>query len=81
MFWYCFSDLLQQVLNDVKEQWNTHYIRGSRYETIKGRPDSLYYLPELSGGGTHFLLSVPEDEIIYARSHIVEIQEENIYQE
>jgi hypothetical protein len=79
--WFCFSDLIQQVLNDVKEQWNTHYIRGSRYETIKGRPDSLYYLPELSGGGTHFLLSVPEDEIIYARSHIVEIQEENIYQE
>ena len=29
--WFCFSDLVQQILDDVKEEWNTHYIRVSRF--------------------------------------------------
>ena len=79
--WFCFSDLIQQILDDVKEEWNTHYIRGSRYDTVRGRPDALYYLPELSGGANHFLLPVPEADINYVRSHIVETEEDNLYQE
>ena len=79
--WFCFAELLQQVLNETKEHWNTHYIRGSRHDTVKGRPDSLYYLPELCGGGNQFKLPVPPAEIQYARSHVVEFQEDSIYQE
>jgi len=79
--WFCFSDLIQRTLDDVKEQWNTHYIRRSRFDTVEGRPDSLYYLPELSGGANHFLLPVPEAETNYARSHIVETEEDNLYQD
>lgn len=47
--WFSFSGLLQKVLDEMKEHWNTHQIRGSRHDTISGRPDSLYYLPELRG--------------------------------
>ena len=47
--WFCFSELLQKILDEIREHWNTHHIRGSRHNTVKGRPDSLYYLPELHG--------------------------------
>ena len=44
--WFCFSSLIQQDLNHVKDNWNTHYIRRSWFDTIPGRPNELYYLPE-----------------------------------
>ena len=47
--WFCFSGLLQDTLDNIKEQWNTHYIRGSRHDTIKGRPDSLYLISNCMG--------------------------------
>ena len=45
--WFCFSGLIQQDLDKVKEHWNSHYIGGSRYGTVKGRPSELFYLPKL----------------------------------
>ena len=54
--WFCFSGLLQKVLNEVKEHWNTHLIHN---DTVNGRPDSLFYLPELHGG-TQFLSPTTE---------------------
>ena len=53
---YTFSPLLQYELDQVKLQWNTHYIKRTRHDTILGMPDELFFLPELSGGqnqGTH----------------------------
>ena len=47
--WFCFKDVLQTDLDSVKNLWNTHYIRKSRHDTIPGRPDELYYLPENNG--------------------------------
>ena len=44
--WFCFSDIIQEDLNYTRALWNNHYIRSSRYETVPGRPDELYYLPE-----------------------------------
>ena len=44
--WYCFKTVLQTELDNFKNERNAHYIRRSRYDTIPGRPDSLYYLPE-----------------------------------
>ena len=35
--WYTFSPLLQYELDQVKLQWNTHYIRRTRHNTIPGR--------------------------------------------
>ena len=48
--WYCFSSLIQKDLDITKEYWNTHSIRQSHHDTVKGRPDELFYLPELYGG-------------------------------
>ena len=48
--WYTFSPLLQYKLDQVKLQWNTLYIRRTRHDTIPGRPDELFFLPELSAG-------------------------------
>ena len=44
--WFCFSNMLQEDLNYTKALWNNHYIRSSRHETVPGRPDELYFLPE-----------------------------------
>ena len=48
--WYTFSPLLQYELDQVKLQWNTHYTRRTRHDTIPGRSDELFFLLELSGG-------------------------------
>jgi len=47
--WFSFSEVLQKDLDLVKEHWNTHRIRKSNYQTVAGRPDALYYLPEQIG--------------------------------
>ena len=47
--WFVFSPLLQRELDEVKTLWNTHYIRRSRHDTIPGRPDELFFLPETRG--------------------------------
>ena len=78
--WLCFSALIQKVLNEVKEHWNTHLIRKSRHDTVNGRQDSLFYLPEIRGG-TQFLLPMTEADRQYAHCHIVETEEHNDYQE
>ena len=70
--WFCFSRLLQKMLDEVKEHWNTHRIRRSRHDTVSGRPDSLFYLPELHGISEQFLLSISEAEMNYARLHVIE---------
>ena len=48
--WDCFSGILQEDLDLVREHWNTHRIRDSKYYTVLGRPDELFLLPECSGG-------------------------------
>lgn len=70
--WFCFAQLLQNDLDKVREHWNTHRIRQSRCDTIPGRPDALFYLPELQGGAISLSLPVPEREIRYARDQLVE---------
>ena len=44
--WFAFSKIIQDDLDRVKEHWNTHRIRKSKFQTVAGRPDSLYFLPE-----------------------------------
>ena len=47
--WFCFADIIQQDLDHVKDLWNSHYIRSSRHETVSGRPNELFFLPEMHG--------------------------------
>ena len=75
--WFGFSKLRQNVLNEVKEHWITHRIRNSRHDTVSGRPDSLYYLPELHGVSDQFLLAITGEEMNYARSHVIENDSDN----
>ena len=42
---FIFAPLIQEELLDMKDYWNNHYIRRSRYETIAGRPNILYSMP------------------------------------
>ena len=60
--WFCFANLVQADLDKVKEQWNGHYIRKSRFYTIAGIPDILYFLPE-SVGKSDCLIPVSNQQI------------------
>lgn len=44
---------------------------------MSGRPDSLYYLPELHGVSDQFLLAITGEEMNYARSHVIENDSDN----
>ena len=65
----------------MKEHWNTHYIRKSRHDSVKGRPDSLYYLPDMHGGRENLIRPVPEEEYLYAKNHVISPDENNKYQQ
>ena len=79
--WFIFASLLQADLDCVKEHWNTHYIRKSRYDTVAGRPDSLYFLPEVNGGVSDIILPVPEHDMVYAQTHVEDNADHNVFQE
>ena len=79
--WFSFSDLIQADLNSVQHHWNSHYIRKSRFDTISGRPDKLYFLPESSGATDHIQPVDEEDfQDMSAYCHHYS-DEDNIFQE
>ena len=43
--WFCFSKLLQDDLDKVKDHWNSHKISKSPYSYVHGVPDVIYFLP------------------------------------
>eukprot|EP00794_Sanderia_malayensis_P012929 gene12929-14261_t len=55
-------EVIQENLNRVKSHWNSHYIRKSRHETIAGRPNELYFLPELHDAQS-FIQEVADQDI------------------
>ena len=79
--WFCFSQLIQEDLDNVQEQWNTHLIRRSTHGTISGRPNELYYLPELHGGEDDLLLPIPDNEVKSMRDNLTYEEEKSCYQE
>lgn len=47
---FCFMPLLRNELQNFAEQWNLHRIRPStNAESPGGRPDILYFVPEING--------------------------------
>lgn len=79
--WCCFSPLLQKDLDLFVAHWNTHRIRWSRHNTVSGRPDSLFFLPEYHGGESNLVMPVQDREIGYISRHIVIEPELNDYQD
>ena len=45
----CFVNIMKTGLHEIKESWNSHYVRKSRYYTAHGIPDELFLLPESVG--------------------------------
>ena len=44
---FCFMDVLQTQLDEVRTLWNTHLMRKSR--KVTGVPDELFYIPDIQG--------------------------------
>jgi hypothetical protein len=78
--WFCFSELIQQELDFTMIHWNTHYIRQSRHDTVPGKPEELYFLPENSNA-TDQLQSVSQDKVEEARLRCVTSDANNDYQD
>lgn len=52
---FCFTQPIQAELHRVARHWNTHKIRPySHQETPHGKPDVLFFLPQLKGRYTWF---------------------------
>lgn len=79
--WFCFAGILQNDLDKVKHHWNSHYIRASRYDTIKGRPDELYFLPERHGGVDNLIQAISSEQLEYLSENLIFNEVENDYQE
>ena len=45
--WFVYADFLQSQLDEAVHEWNTHYIRRSRHDTVTGIPDVLFHVPSL----------------------------------
>lgn len=78
--WFCFASLIQQDLNHVKDHWNSHYIRSSRHETVSGRPNELFYLPEIHGA-QNFLQPVNANQCQHVEENHITAEETNEFQE
>ena len=78
--WFSFCGILQEDLDHVRNHWNSHYIRESRFDTIGGIPDELYCIPEYYGMND-FIVPVPSDKICHARNANPIQNEENVLQE
>ena len=79
--WFCFSGLIQQDLDFVREHWNTHTIRASSYNTIAGKPNELYVLPE-TRGGENCLHPVSAEQVEFVAENLLQFEEvPNDYQQ
>lgn len=76
--WYTFSSIIQDDLYRVKEHWNTHRIRKSKFQTVAGRPDSLYFLPEQTNT-LDCKLEMSQDEFRDVSENVVVRENENEY--
>lgn len=72
---FCFMPLLQEEVSRCAELWNLHRIRPQslNYDSPSGRPDILYFLPELKGR-VNYVHEVTLDDIEVAEEVISERQ-------
>lgn len=64
----------KQDLDFVREHWNTHTIWASSYNTIAGKPDELYLLPENKGGEDR-LHPVSAEEVEFVAENLLQFEE------
>ena len=79
--WLCFSRILQNDLDKVKEQWNSHKVTKSQYSRVHGVPDIMHFLPEYHGHD-ECLVDVSQRQIDEVEEHCqTEELGKNIYHE
>lgn len=78
--WFSFSPLIQKELDEVCRHWNSHYIRKSRHDTVAGRPDELFYLPECVDAENQ-LQAIGNAKFQDMFQYCHDYQEEYLYQE
>lgn len=78
--WFCFSKVMQNDLDQLKEHWNSHKITRSPYSAVHGVPDIMYFLPEYHGH-EDCLVHVSEQQVDEMEEHCETEQEENIFHE
>ena len=76
--WFCFNEILQQDLDFFRIHWNTHRIRQSRHDTVAGRPDELFFMPESFGREDH-MQPVTDAQLEVVASHCEEPIVDNDY--
>ena len=70
--------MLQDDLDHVVEHWNTHLIRKSSNNSVSGRPDAIYHIPERYGG-VEMKAAVSQRELSYVEADILQDDGENEY--
>lgn len=75
---FCFMPLLEDELIRVVQEWNLHKIRPSSNESSPpGRPETLYFLPEVTGTSS-YLNDVPATDIDVAEDVCCESPDTNV---
>ncbi len=59
--WFCFHQILQNDLNMFRKHYNSHRIIKSKYCSVSGFPNVLFYLPYLSRK-TVYKFSLPHED-------------------
>ncbi|EDO37325.1 predicted protein [Nematostella vectensis] len=67
--WFCFADLLEKDLEKMKDYWNTHRIRKSKYAAFAGSPDIMYFLLE-EYGQTDCLYQFPHHKLVEMKNRL-----------
>lgn len=78
--WFCFAKILQEDLNKVRDQWNSHRITKSGHSTVEGVPDVMYYLPEYYSM-EECVVAVSTQQALEMEQHCELVEEENVYLE
>lgn len=78
--WFCYAKVIQKELEQVREHWNSHYIRQSRHDTVAGVPDILYFLPENSGS-VDCIVQVPQSKLREMEKECEVDNEDDLYLE
>ena len=63
---FCFTAIIQDELTRIAKHWNLHKIRPcANTESVPGRPDVLFFLPQLPDTVDH-KIAVSDDELSIA---------------
>ena len=63
---YCFTSTIRKELSTVANEWNQHIISKSMNGGPSGRPDTMFFLPQLYNAENHLEnVDLEEVEILY----------------